>query len=198
MSNQQESKQIEVTEDINPADLPDLPDEYAAAASSTKKPGKRKVGRPKGNSQATTEGHTTRKLLKAIDLRMQGLPITAVAKITNISPNTIDNILEKFSNVFSELPNIKEYNQHRIQLLTAAELKLLNLLMDPEKLAKASLNNVAYAFQQVHNANRLERGLSTANVEARNYSTITLKSYDPAATAAETPLDPVTSKVIDG
>lgn len=36
-------------------------------------------------------------------------------------------------------------------------------LADPEKLAKASLNNVAYAFQQVHTARRLEEGKSTEN-----------------------------------
>ena len=35
---------------------------------------------------------------------------------------------------------------------------------DEEKLKKASLNNVAYAFNQIHTARRLEQGLSTGNV----------------------------------
>ena len=37
-------------------------------------------------------------------------------------------------------------------------------LTDPETLKKASLNNRAYAFTQVHQARRLEEGKSTENV----------------------------------
>jgi len=33
-----------------------------------------------------------------------------------------------------------------------------------EKLKKASINNVAYAFQNIHNAKRLESGQSTSNI----------------------------------
>lgn len=47
--------------------------------------------------------------------------------------------------------------------MSAAEEQLIASLLDPDKIAKASLNNVAYAFQQIHTARRLEEGKSTEN-----------------------------------
>ena len=44
------------------------------------------------------------------------------------------------------------------------KLPVLGKLMEEGKLKSASLNNVAYAFQQVMNARRLESGQSTSNI----------------------------------
>jgi hypothetical protein len=49
-------------------------------------------------------------------------------------------------------------------LLSAAEERLIASLVDEEAIEKASLNNRAYAFQQPHNARRLEQGKSNLNV----------------------------------
>ena len=43
-------------------------------------------------------------------------------------------------------------------------MQLMASLLDPERLAKASLNNVAYAFTQIHQAGRLEQGKTTENI----------------------------------
>jgi hypothetical protein len=56
------------------------------------------------------------------------------------------------------------YESARSQLLSAAELRILNHLTDKEALQKTSANGLAYAFKQVFDARRLERNLSTANI----------------------------------
>ena len=52
-----------------------------------------------------------------------------------------------------------------MNLLQGTERVLIGNLLDPEKLKKASVNNLAYAFTQIHNAGRLEAGLSTEYVD---------------------------------
>jgi hypothetical protein len=44
------------------------------------------------------------------------------------------------------------------------EWTLLRDMVDSDKRKRASLNNVAYAFQNIHNARRLESNQSTSNV----------------------------------
>lgn len=51
------------------------------------------------------------------------------------------------------------------KLLSSAELKILEKLMDDETIKAATLNNAAYAFQNLFNANRLVSGKSTANID---------------------------------
>jgi len=65
---------------------------------------------------------------------------------------------------------IEQYQNSRANLLTSAELQMVQAMMDPESIAKASLNNRAYAFTQVHNARRLEEGKSTSNVSYADFT----------------------------
>lgn len=60
-----------------------------------------------------------------------------------------------------------DYEGKRLQILNAAEMLILKEIFDRRKLQKASLNNLAYAFSQIHNARRLEEGKSTANISLR-------------------------------
>jgi hypothetical protein len=59
---------------------------------------------------------------------------------------------------------MEQYEEIRPALLSAAEERLIASLVDEETIEKASLNNRAYAFQQLHNARRLEQGKSTGNI----------------------------------
>lgn len=58
---------------------------------------------------------------------------------------------------------VEAYRNIKAELFDAVEERLLASLMHPDKLEKASLNNVAYALTQVHTAGRLERGQSKQN-----------------------------------
>jgi hypothetical protein len=59
---------------------------------------------------------------------------------------------------------MQQYEEIRPALLSVAEERLVASLVDEETIAKATLNNRAYAFTQLHNARRLESGQSTANL----------------------------------
>jgi hypothetical protein len=59
---------------------------------------------------------------------------------------------------------MQQYEEIRPALLSAAEERMLASLVDEDTIEKASLNNRAYAFQQLHNARRLESGKSNLNI----------------------------------
>jgi len=59
---------------------------------------------------------------------------------------------------------LETYNDARASLLSVVEERLIGSLVNEEKIEKASLNNVAFAFTQVFNARRLEQGQSTGNI----------------------------------
>lgn len=77
--------------------------------------------------------------------------------------------IRRFEQIIGSQPEeLEAYRQRKADLLEAAELQILEKITDPETLQKASLNNAAYTFAQLHNAGRLERGKSTANVDIRH------------------------------
>ena len=57
------------------------------------------------------------------------------------------------------------YRDNARAVLRSIEALLASTLADPAKIDKASLNNVAYAFQQVVNVRRLEEGKCTENID---------------------------------
>lgn len=129
----------------------------------------KRTGRPKGrkNSKAVVQVKQTAKVL---ELRARGLSQSEIAGAVGLSETRVKQLVQQFKPVFRELENIEKYQQVRKDLLTATELQLLKSLNDPEKLDKASLNNVAYSFSAVHSARRLEAGLSTSNASVQQIS----------------------------
>lgn len=82
--------------------------------------------------------------------------------------STVHIALKRFEAIIREPNEIEAYRQSKADLLESAELQILEKLVDGETIQKASLNNAAYAFTALHNAGRLERGKSTANVDIRH------------------------------
>lgn len=87
-----------------------------------------------------------------------------IAKIANTS---IQNIQQRHEKFIANLPNAEDselYQKERVELLSRAELTLLKHIFDEKKLAKASINNIAYAFSQIFQARRLESNQSNINI----------------------------------
>jgi len=87
-----------------------------------------------------------------------------IARIGNTSPT---NVMQRYNRFIANLPDAEElalYQQQRAELLSQAELTLLKHIFDPKKLAKASINNIAYAFTQIFQARRLESNQSNINI----------------------------------
>lgn len=104
-------------------------------------------------------------LLEALQLRyVNKLTYQQIADKYGVSKQAIEQRLSAFREKFGDSEELQLYNTNRPSLLTLAEKDLLTKMLDPSKLEKATINNLAYAFQQVFNARRLEEGKSTANL----------------------------------
>lgn len=137
-------------------------------------PAKKKTGRPKGrkDSKAVVQ---VRKTAKVLELRARGLSQSEIAGAVGLSETRVKQLIQQFKPVFTELENIEAYQAVRRDLLSATELLLLKSLNDPEKLSKASANQIAYSFGQIFSARRLEAGQSTSNVATQTV-TISLQA----------------------
>lgn len=104
-------------------------------------------------------------VLQALRLRVQNhLSYQEIADRLGCTKGAVWQTLSAFKNLVENPEAVGGYIDARAKLLTAVEFELLKDVLDAEKRQKASLNNTAYAFQQVFNARRLTEGQSTDNV----------------------------------
>ena len=101
----------------------------------------------------------------ALELALQGWTNRQIAHKFGVAESSIAQAMGKYAHLLNELQpgSLEAYQAKRSQLFTAVERELMASLLDPSAMAKASLNNRAYAFQQIHTARRLEEGKSTEN-----------------------------------
>lgn len=100
----------------------------------------------------------------AFKLRVQNkLSLQEIADRFGCHKSSISTALRRFIAILPNPEEIQAYVNNKSQLLTGLELTLLTEISSPDKLKAASTNNLAYAFQQLNNANRLEAGKSTLN-----------------------------------
>lgn len=101
----------------------------------------------------------------ALELALKGWATQDIADKLKVTYPSVAAALRRYAPLLEQLQPgcLEAYRQQRTNLFTAVERELMTSLTDPAKMAKASLNNVAYAFQQVHTARRLEENRSTNN-----------------------------------
>ena len=159
--------------DINPINLVD--------PSTTEVKPKNRGGRPKG-SLTRPELLKKKRVESVVSLAARGLPATHISAILNVPESTVRYDISAFKSVFRNLVDVDSYRAHRVRLLEAAEFTLLQSMMNEEKLAKASVNNLAYAYAQLHTARRLEQGASTSNVAHLHRYVAALSDVTPLET----------------
>ena len=104
-------------------------------------------------------------VLKALELRTKkGLTYPEIAKYMGVTKQAVHAALKRFNTLLMQPGELDAFRGAKADLLESAEARLLNEVIDPDKMRKASINNVAYALGQVSNIARLEKGLSTSNV----------------------------------
>ena len=119
------------------------------------------TGRP---VKSLTKKLSTKELLK---LNIKGMTQTQLAALTG---TTRQNISLRLSNYISKLElledpeKMRHFVDNKSKILTAVEGEILDYLVNPDQLKKASVNNLAYALQNIHNINRLEQGKATQNI----------------------------------
>ena len=106
---------------------------------------------------------------KALKLRFQNnLSFQEIGKQLGVTGDAVHKRLKKFKKLISDPEANKAYEENKTNFLAAAEQELLVNLVDDKKIKDASLNNIAYAFQQVSNFNRLAQDKSTQNLDIRS------------------------------
>jgi predicted DNA-binding protein YlxM (UPF0122 family) len=102
---------------------------------------------------------------EALKLRLKhNLSYEELGERYGVTKQAVHQALRKFSIIIDRPESIGDFNAVRSDVLTAVEFKLIESLLDQEKHKDASLNNVAYAYQTIFHANRLEKGESTNNI----------------------------------
>lgn len=117
-------------------------------------------GKPKRKQKSLT----SRKLRRALKLKAEGASIREIGKALDENPITINSAIESFKEVLAEYEKTADFRAARGDLVDAAQMKVLKNLLQDEKLAKASANNLGYVLDRLFNIGRLERGQSTKNV----------------------------------
>jgi hypothetical protein len=125
-------------------------------------------GRPKGVTRRPKD-LTQKELSKAVQLLALGAGETAVQNQFGLSESGIRSIREQFKGIFQTLEEVDPYRKVKADLFDAVELRTLKSLVSEEKHEKASLNQCAYTLSVIHNAGRLEKNLSTSNVNVNSY-----------------------------
>lgn len=101
---------------------------------------------------------------EALKMKLKGYDDPTIAMKFGISKQAVNQALSRFSKIIKHPDAVQGYKNNKAELLTAAELILLEDILDPEKRKKATQGNAAYAFDKVATHNRLEQGLSTENI----------------------------------
>jgi len=109
--------------------------------------------------------HSKIDIRTAVRLRyVKGLSYADIGRYFGVPRQSVESALSRFKGLMLSKPEIEAYEESKHLILSSVEAELTKQLTDKEKLEKASLNNVAYAFKQVFDSNRLQRGQSTSNI----------------------------------
>lgn len=117
---------------------------------------------------------------KALKLRLQGNTFEEIGLIFGCTGSAVHQALTKFEPFLNGIGpgELTAYSEHRAELFNVVEAHLTASLLDPDALSKASLNNRAYAFKQIHEARRLETGQSTSNQALSLLSQIVIRAEE--------------------
>ena len=129
------------------------------------RPSKKDVQRLDKNPATIDKDVDKINLVEALQLRfVNKLTYKQIGEKYGVSAQAVEQRISRFKEKFGDSEEIQQYTSNRDGILTVVEREILARIVDPSKLEKATINNLAYAFQQVFNARRLEEGKSTANL----------------------------------
>lgn len=112
-------------------------------------------------------------LATALKLRYEnGLSYNLIAKFLNVAPMAVYKQLKRFENLIHDSETINNFKEKRTDILTGLELTLLAWMAKEDKLKNATVNQIAYAFQQVFNARRLEEQKATSITDIQHFDAV--------------------------
>lgn len=129
----------------------------ALPAPAAPAPTKSKRGRPfKGQEKINVP--------EAMKLRLRGWTFDQLGDRYRCNKSAVISALERLNDLVPN-PEVREaYQQSKADILEGVQYQMMSSLIDPAKISKATLGNVAYAASKLDEMIRLERGQSTKNV----------------------------------
>ena len=101
---------------------------------------------------------------RAVQLRLKGMTYPDIAKIMGVTKQAVHKALLPLANILAKTEQLPAYQANKADIIDNLQAEMARCLVDPEKIKKATLGNVAYAMRQLNDIGRLERDLSTSNV----------------------------------
>lgn len=115
------------------------------------------------NSYSQTKDTTHDQIFRVVELAAIATPRQLIASATNLTVNQVDNIINRYKDIYPQLSKLDDLRKVRSQLVEASMYNLLESMNDRSCIDDADLKQRAYAFTQTYNAFRLETNKSTAN-----------------------------------
>ena len=104
-------------------------------------------------------------LVQAYKLRVVNrLSFAEIAKALNVPKSTVHAALHRLNALVPDPEVVRAYEEVEASILTSPKARLLASCLDEDKLAKATLNQAAFAFTQISTQERLVKGKSTQNL----------------------------------
>ena len=126
---------------------------------------------------------------KALVLRLtRGLTLQEIADKFGVTKQAVHGALARFDNLLKNNDIRPTYQANKASVLENIQVEILSNMVDPARLEKASVNNLAYAAGQLDNMIRLERGQSTANIQTYDATQDRLDKLRAERQALETEL----------
>ena len=101
---------------------------------------------------------------RAVQLRLKGMTYPDIAKIMGVTKQAVHKALLPLANILTKTESLPAYQANKADIIDNLQAEMARQLVDPAKIQKATLGNVAYAMRQLNDIGRLERDLSTSNV----------------------------------
>lgn len=158
-------------------------------------------GRPKGSKTKPlrkAKKFSDERIAHALSLLRSGVPPSTVARDIGCSPAAITQLKKRFSVLLTDPELLKDFREVRADAIDALQitvLKSMNEAASARGKKAPTLQHTAYAYKVLHEASRLEHGLSTKNIEQHVFHRVDLGAYSdpqPPETSVTALLDPTT------
>ena len=121
-----------------------------------------------GSSLAIRTDHGDPDTAKLVtDYVSRHLSPAELARIHNTTVPTVKNRLQRFFRTLGSTQQVHAYRLHEGDILDAIRWRIVQLLSEPDRLAKATVKDLAIVFGIMFDKTRLLRGQSTQNISIR-------------------------------
>ena len=135
-------------------------------------------------------GHEKVDLAEALKLRLRKhWTYEEIANKFGVSTQYIHRVLTEFETLIPNPEVRSAFNEAKAEVLEGVQFRMISSLVDPAKMQKATLGNVAYAASKLDEMIRLERGQSTRNINV--LSTIIEGAHSKLFNAPPQPIDSI-------